>query len=176
MEALAELKTWKSSAEEELEAAVKTRHEFARLQAANHAAGQELRELRAQGAEVEQLQTQVSDLQEANRELKIQEQRLQRELNQLKADHTLTVEGDLAAARIRAGQAERELTDIIKTRMDHKVLNDDLNRQLVRERAEVAKAKEENDRLKQQWEAVAFRSRRRRGQRANSKRRSPGRR
>jgi len=172
---LAELRKWQVMAEEELEQAAKDRQEASRLRMAFSSTEAELREVRNREAALLRVQAENTDLQDANRELKVREQRMQRELMDLQAEKQLLIEGDLAAAKTRAGQAEKELTEAFKTKLDHKVLNEDLNRQLLRERRELERQKEENARLRQEWEAAVRKKTRRRRRPGSSKQSSPSR-
>jgi len=179
LQGLKELRSWREQAEDQLEQAEKDKYELDKLRVAHEAAQQELRELRAKEKELVRVQAELAELHDANRQLQGREQCAQRELTALKAEKQVLVEGDLAAARIRAGQAERELTDMMKTKLDHKVLNEDLNRRLLREQKEVEKQKEENARLRREWEAAVKKKPRRRRRTTGSPvsgRGSPGRR
>jgi len=174
LQSLAELRKWRDKAEEELEQAAKDRQEASRLRMAHTAAEAELRELRSREVAMLKAQAENAELEDAIRELKIKQQRMTKELWDLQTEKQLLVEGDLAAAKIRAGQAEKELTEAMKTKLDHKVLNEDLNRQLLRERRDLEKQKEENARLRQEWENAVRKKGKRRGK-GSSKRSSPSR-
>uniref|UniRef100_A0A7R9ZZX2 Uncharacterized protein n=1 Tax=Pyrodinium bahamense TaxID=73915 RepID=A0A7R9ZZX2_9DINO len=174
MASLAELRKWQQAAEDDLLQAAKDRQDATRLRMAHAAAEADLRELRGREAALLRAQAEAAELQDSNNDLKAKVQRLQRELLEMQTEKQLLVEGDLAAAKSRADLAERELTEAMKTKLDHKVLHEDLTRQLLRERKELERHKEENARLRQEWEAAVRRSARQR-RKGSSKRGSPGR-
>jgi len=150
MKELAELRKYHSSVTEELAQAAQDRNDLKAARKVMSELQDELSRLKRKESELVSLQAKHAELEESHAKLRMQDENLKRQLSSLKAEQKILTEGDLAAAKHRAEEAERELTKAAASKLDLKVMTEDLERQLARERKEAADQKEANARLQQE--------------------------
>jgi len=152
MKELQELRSWSGEVQTELSQAVTDRHEIDRMRLELTDCRSELVRLKVNDGQLHKLEGEHGKLEEDYSKLKMQEDHLRKQHQILQADHKFMVEGDLAAARHRADQAENELTKSVTNRVQSQVMTEDVNRQLARAMKELQAQKVENGRLREEWE------------------------
>jgi len=159
---LAERRKWCETAEMELEQAASDRQQWQELQMTHRECEHELEELRAARAGAAEMRAELVEQRAKFQQLHADHVDLQSECNKITTKHDMLVHGDLLTAQKRAETAEEELRTNVQSRIELKVVNDDLNRQLLGLRQEIVALKQDKIVLmKAQEEALAQKKKKR---------------
>lgn len=165
MKAAAELRVWADSCEKELEKAAEQKHELDKLQRVHAEAQEDLQDLRVKLAALTGVQEHHAKLKEDHERLKVSENKLQQEITRLKTEKIMLLDGELAAWRTRAENAEKELMHCVRTKEEHKASSHEMGQQLAKTQRELAAEQERIMQLKAQQDAAAKRRAKRKGHR-----------
>lgn len=140
---LAEIRAWSDAAQDQINEGSFHKQELdvVRLSYAN--AEEEIKELRARLADDVKMRREIDELHEDNVQLKAREQQLQKEVTNLASQRRVLIEGDLAAAKARADQAEQELTKSVEAKLEQRYLAEDLGRRLNTAQTEIDRLQKE---------------------------------
>jgi len=162
-----DLRAWADSAELELQHSAIQKEEIDRLRRALAQAQEDVQELRGHAKVSHELQEHHAALKDDYAKMKASEERMREEANRIRAEKVLLMEGDLAAWRLRAENAEKELVQLVQSREEHKASSKNLGRQLAVVQEELTNEQEKLLQYKAQQEAKL--RRRVRGQKTKQK-------
>lgn len=159
---LAELRELQKAANVELTQAAFEKQQQEKLQFTHASLEKDLCAASARLEELDEVRSERDALRKEVTQLRISEEQLRQHSTSLEIEHRKVVEGDLAAARHRALEAEKEIAKVSRSRLDQQAANVDLNQQIENIRRELAAKMKENDELRQEWQksaAIALRYR-----------------
>eukprot|EP00928_Gymnodinium_smaydae_P011679 TRINITY_DN14282_c0_g1_i1.p1 TRINITY_DN14282_c0_g1~~TRINITY_DN14282_c0_g1_i1.p1 ORF type:complete len:391 (-),score=62.95 TRINITY_DN14282_c0_g1_i1:155-1327(-) len=154
MTELRNLRRWQGTAVADLEQAAQDRGAHQRLRNSYEELEQDLRLLRSKEKDMVDAHLRNVQLESENAKLRQQGMDLRQEVEDCKAQMKLLIDGELKAAKNRAENAEKELLNTMKVKHEDKVRAEDLRRSLEREQSELDKQREENLRLRMEYEAL----------------------
>jgi chromosome segregation ATPase len=140
---LANLRAWSDEAQDQINQGFFHKQELDACRISCYNGEEEIKELRSRLADDVKLRREIDELREDNTQLKAHEQQLQKEVTNLTSQRRVLIEGDLAAAKARADQAEQELTKSFETKLEQRYLAEDLGRRLNTAQAEIDRLRDQ---------------------------------